>query len=296
MASHLRKVALQRAGYRCSFPECHTPVKTDEGATVLEIAHIVPKYLGGENVPDNFIVLCPNHHRQVDLSPDIYDPDRLRTMREDHEAAVATVISNGELKRREAKLPESSRLTLEIAMDFWEKNKRSGDENLWHEFFKANAHILALTLPGHALQLGNKCFVGGKDIFNRGGGVVDFLYTPKSSEGVTLIEIKTPQTKLLGLEYRNRCYSPSSDLCGSLVQALHYKRLALSNLNELVAHLNPRPSSTTVHSAVVVGNKESLGEDRDMKDSFQLFVSALHGVQIITYDDLFAKVSAVLEL
>lgn len=217
-------------------------------------------------------------------------------MRADHEASVAAEIASGNLESREVNLPKSSRLSLEEAVGFWNKNKRSGNEDVWHEFFVANAHVLALTLPGNALQFGNKCFLGGKDIFNRGGSLVDFIYTPTSCQGVTLFEIKTPQTKLVGSEYRNRCYTPSADLSGSVVQALHYKRLALRHLDELVGHLNPGPSSITVHSAVIVGNRECLGDDRSKKDSFELFVSALRDVQIITYDELFAKVSAVLEL
>jgi len=33
---------------------------------VVEIHHILPRYLGGTDVPSNLILLCPNHHALVD--------------------------------------------------------------------------------------------------------------------------------------------------------------------------------------------------------------------------------------
>lgn len=283
---------MQRAGFRCSFEDCQTPIKTNEGAVVLEIAHILPKFLGGETNLDNLIVLCPTHHRLVDMSEEEFGPEVLRRMRAAHEQRLSLSFSKAQAEPPPSLLPQSTRLSLEQALKFWNDNCDCDDEAVWHQFFVANSHILALSLPGNALQFGNKCFLGGKNIFNRNGSAVDFLYVPETLQGVTLFEIKTPQTRLSGSEYRNR----SPDLAGSVVQCLHYRNLAFRNLDDLVRDLNPKPSSSAVHAAVIVGNSKELSGNDDKQRSFELFKSALRDVQVITYDDLFAKVRAVLEL
>lgn len=44
---------------KCAVPKC----EFDE---VLELHHLVPKYLGGLDDIDNLVCLCPNHHRLFD--------------------------------------------------------------------------------------------------------------------------------------------------------------------------------------------------------------------------------------
>lgn len=34
--------------------------------SIIEICHIIPRYIGGTNEPSNLIVLCPNHHAMFD--------------------------------------------------------------------------------------------------------------------------------------------------------------------------------------------------------------------------------------
>jgi hypothetical protein len=69
--------------------------------------------------------------------------------------------------------------------------------------------------------LKTKCYVGGKDIDNRGGGVLDFIV--KERGNATLIEIKCPTAPLLGAEYRHDVWPPSRELAGACTQALHYR-------------------------------------------------------------------------
>ncbi|WP_448747006.1 Shedu anti-phage system protein SduA domain-containing protein [Agrobacterium cavarae] len=290
----IRSVAMKRAAFRCSFEGCQTPIKTNEGAVVLEIAHILPRSLGGDSSLDNIIVLCPSHHRLVDMSEQEFGPDVLRRMRADHEQRI--LKSAEKTNTPPSLLPQSTKVSLKQALEFWDSNRDCDNEAVWHQFFVTNPHILALSLPGNALQFGDKCFLGGKDLFNHNGSIVDFLYVPETLQGVTLFEIKTPQSPLLGSEYRNRCFPPSLELAGSVVQSLHYRNLAFRHLDELVSGLNPKPSTSAVHAAVIVGNRNVLGGNQDKQRSFELFKAAVRDVQIITYDELFAKVKAVLEL
>ncbi|WP_312403757.1 Shedu immune nuclease family protein [Rhizobium sp.] len=217
-------------------------------------------------------------------------------MRAAHEATLALTFECSEEVIAAPAMPAKAKHTLESALRFWEEQKMCDDEDVWHEFFSANGEILALSLPGSALQIGSKCFVGGKDYLNQGGGITDFIYTPHDYEGVTLVEIKTPETRLIGSQYRNRCFAPSADLSGSVVQALHYKRLAQSDLQKLFERAARKPSFDDIQVAVLVGKSESLDTESEKRRSFQLFKSAVREVQIITYDELFGKVKMILEI
>lgn len=61
-AQQLAKVALlERAGQRCEVCGWGPP-DTIEATRVLQAAHVVPWASGGPTVPENMVLLCPNHH------------------------------------------------------------------------------------------------------------------------------------------------------------------------------------------------------------------------------------------
>jgi len=53
-------------GYRCQFPECTARVQTKSGKDYVEVAHITPIREGGKTILNNLLVLCPNHHKELD--------------------------------------------------------------------------------------------------------------------------------------------------------------------------------------------------------------------------------------
>ena len=90
---------------RCAYPDCRK-VLTKEGnerdgiATVGDIAHIYAHSPDGprphpdglyENADgyDNLILLCPNHHREVDGQPNTYSVAVLQQWKADHERWIA---------------------------------------------------------------------------------------------------------------------------------------------------------------------------------------------------------------
>lgn len=59
-------VAKARAGYRCEMPGCSVPTFVSAtGEAYCEVHHIDPLAEGGEDVIENTICLCPNHHREA---------------------------------------------------------------------------------------------------------------------------------------------------------------------------------------------------------------------------------------
>lgn len=52
--------------YRCQFPGCEIRIQKKDGSFYIEVAHIKPVRRGGKSVIGNLLVLCPNHHKELD--------------------------------------------------------------------------------------------------------------------------------------------------------------------------------------------------------------------------------------
>ena len=106
--SDLKKLWGLSAG-RCNKPDCRKallmdPTEFDDSVVIGEQAHIAPHSAGGprriselpqdaREVYDNMILLCPNHHRQVDGQPNTYTEERLHQWKETHEAWVRDTLT-----------------------------------------------------------------------------------------------------------------------------------------------------------------------------------------------------------
>lgn len=89
------------AAGRCSM--CKTPV-VERDVKIGEMAHIIAKKKGGArgklpvqgdiNGYENLILLCPNHHGEVDGNEDAYPPEILHRLKDEHEAYVRQVFDH----------------------------------------------------------------------------------------------------------------------------------------------------------------------------------------------------------
>lgn len=52
--------------YHCQFPGCTATIIKRNGGLYVEVAHVEPVHKGGQNILGNLIVLCPNHHKELD--------------------------------------------------------------------------------------------------------------------------------------------------------------------------------------------------------------------------------------
>src|SRR5262245_29716000 len=98
------KALLQKSGNRCAFPNCgdvllHDGTDADNQIVLSKIAHIVADSPDGprghypldeqeRNKENNLLLLCAKHHDIIDRQPQFYTVERLRQMKEDHEALV----------------------------------------------------------------------------------------------------------------------------------------------------------------------------------------------------------------
>ena len=170
---------------------------------------------------------------------------------------------------------------------FFEDNIENDDEEEWQKFLTSNQWLISQLFSYPATIYKDKAYVGGKTIFNSDGKVVDYLYRNDLTKNVALVEIKTPQTKLLGRVYRNNIYSISDELSGGVNQILRYKDTLLKNWQELspeqdIIAFNP-------DCILILGNTSELN-DKDKKASFELWRSSLVGVVVLTFDEFKQKI------
>ncbi len=100
------KMLYGRAAARCAFTDCRVDLvlnktKNDKNKQIGEIAHIVAHSPAGpraessyENIDsyDNWILLCPTHHKQVDTHRHTYPTTFLRELKIEHEKWVTECL------------------------------------------------------------------------------------------------------------------------------------------------------------------------------------------------------------
>ena len=132
----------------------------------------------------------------------------------------------------------------------------------------------------------DKAYVGGKNVSNTGGKIVDFLVKNRLTQNAALIEIKTPGTPLSGPKYRG-VYNVSAEVSGALLQILDYKRSLEQHYQSLSLSDDQRFHSFDPRCVVIIGRVSSLNDDEII--SFELFRNQLANAQIISFDELFEK-------
>lgn len=292
------------SGGCCSLETCGRNLSVGDNSFIGEVAMIESMIPGGprhnrdltlENLvsPDNLILLCPTCHRLIDKQPEIYSADWLRNAKKKHLENLRSILSDSETV--EVKFDELTEISLKEAVSVWKANKNNASEEFWQELLTKSPAVLSQIFPHSSFQFGAKCYVGGKNINNRQGNIVDFIYASKHTDNIVLVELKTPTKKLLGSKYRGNCYSISDELSGGIIQVLNYKEQLLKEYYKL----QDEESSFNAFSpkcVVLIGSLELEMDNAIKIKSFELFRNSLSGIQVITFDEIFEKASDVLDL
>jgi hypothetical protein len=184
---------------------------------------------------------------------------------------------------------------LRTAVKEWTASKQSGDEELWQRLLAKHIHVLEQVFSWPVNIIGQKVYVGGKGIDNKGGGLADYLFKNSLTNNVTLVEIKTPQTKLLkSTEYRTGIFNTSDDLTGGVMQVVNYRDSLLKNyqtLNpgELFDAFDPK-------CVVIIGHAGEELDDKSKRKTFELYRNQLSDVTVITYDELVHKTQNLIKV
>ena len=184
---------------------------------------------------------------------------------------------------------------LRKALNVWNDNADKGDESFWQKCFSENPWVISQVFARPVVIMQDQAYVGGKGIEDTGGKMVDFIYRNSLTDNIVLVEIKTPETKLIDVKYRQGVYAVSRELSGAVNQVLTYKDSIQKEFYALSSKSGTRFCSFNPRCALVVGDTKSL-DDKDKKASFELFRAELKDVAIITFDELFAKAEFLLRL
>ncbi len=167
-------------------------------------------------------------------------------------------------------------------------------ESIWQEFLEENAFVLTLAFGYPIVKVGEQVAVGGRRLTGGGETLADFLVKNSRTNSAALIEIKTPQTKLLSsTEYRSGVYAPSSELTGAIAQSLDQKQ----HFEEEFVQLRHNSEASDIESysvqcCLIVG---TLPTEKDKVRSFELFRRDSKSVAIITFNELLDKIRSLRE-
>ena len=170
------------------------------------------------------------------------------------------------------------------------KDEESKKESFWQKEFERNPYILSVAIPNMLQIIECQTYMGGKRIDNRGSSIADFVYE-KGIDNVSIIEIKTPSTKIVEeVKYRDNVYAPSQELTSSIVQVKEQKDSFMKDYNSIWRRSYEEGinfKAFDLKCYLIIGNTSDLNAKQI--ESFNLFRNELRTVEIITYDELISK-------
>lgn len=173
-------------------------------------------------------------------------------------------------------------------------NLGNGSEEFWQKLFTDYQWILSQVFSAPCTLLEGKAYVGGKALNNSGGNVCDFLYQNKLTNNVTLIEIKTPLTDLLGKLYRghepeNAVYSLSKEMSGAVNQVLNYRDTLIKDYYSISRRSTVDFEALSPKCVVVIGKVAEL-DTSGKRSTFEHYRNNLSDVTVVTFDELLQRV------
>lgn len=186
--------------------------------------------------------------------------------------------------------------SLHRSIGVWESNKSNNNEEFWQQELLKDTFLLTQLFTYPVVLVKQKAYVGGKTYDNSNGKIVDFLLKNEITNNAALIEIKAPTTFLMGKEYR-QIYSASADISGSIVQVADYVDTINKSYYALTSGENGVFDTFKPRAVIIAGNASEEFKDNPVKrKSFELYRNSLKDVEIITFDELFGKISSLILL
>ncbi len=168
-------------------------------------------------------------------------------------------------------------------------SSKNDNEKDWQRFFGKNSWILNHLFPFEVILREQEAYVGGKTLENKDGRIVDFLFSNGFQDNFAILEIKTHKKELLkNNPYRKPdVFSYSDDLSGGISQCLDQKDVFIKDFGGKERIIDPR-------CILVIGQKEELSEHQSK--CFELLRSNQKNVEVITFDELHAKLKGLLNV
>ena len=191
----------------------------------------------------------------------------------------------------------------EKLIEFYNALSNRKEENWWQDFFEQNKWIFGYGLNYQILrQEQSQPHYSGQRVNGKGGQKGDYLTSTLGDINFTvLVEIKTPKTPLLqGIkEIRNGAWSLSKNLTDAISQIE-------ANIYTWEKYGSEQPDNRdklekdniyTVQpkGIIVIGLLSEFTKDRNKRETFQRFRKSIHGIDIITFDELYERANFIVE-
>jgi hypothetical protein len=176
-------------------------------------------------------------------------------------------------------------------------------ESEWQDFFENNKWIFGYGLNYQILrQEQSQPHYGGDKLDRSGGQRGDFLtYSHGNLSFTVLVEIKTPNTPLLqgNEEIRNGAWSLSKQLTDAISQIeanIEMWEQRGSHKDENRDRLESENIFTVKPKGIIViGTLNELQGERSKHRTFQRFINSIHGIEILTFDQLYQRAKFIVE-
>lgn len=181
----------------------------------------------------------------------------------------------------------------------WSKNQSNGSEAYWQKLLFSHPFALSQLFAAPVVVHGQSFLVGGVRAGGKRGKIADYLLRNQLTDAAVIVELKTPTTKLLGRQYRNDVFAPSQDLSGAIQQVLEQRAQFMKDMKTHQSELEigePRVEVVEPHCVVVVGHAAAELDTRARRRSFETYRGELRTVKVVTFDELFAKLSGLVSL
>ena len=170
-----------------------------------------------------------------------------------------------------------------------EANMDSGGEReYWHPFLKKYNWILSQLFIAPYILFEDEFYVGGKRYDRKGGTSTDFGAKNIQTGNCAIIEIKDAKQPIIS-SYRQQEYRISDELAGGISQVLKQKDLLYKEYwgNARYEDGALMFKASNIKSILIIGKTpKEYGE----VEAFEMFRNELRGVEIITFDELLAKI------
>jgi hypothetical protein len=247
------------------------------------------------DTPDKHFSLIPYAAEQIAAALTKHDPETVTAvlrLLSAHQGLRLSEADADEVLRRRARLEE-----------FGHGLHEKWDEPLWKEFFDRNKWIFGYGLDYRILRIEHsQAHVSGTGLSGTGGKIPDYaVSTSGDARFMVFVEIKTAETLLLGgsKPQRNGAWKLSRPLVDGLTQVqacIHEWNGHGSKQDDNMEEMRIKNIRSIQPKAIlVIGCLAEIKETLTKVSTFELFRQSLHGVEIITFDELYERAKFIVE-
>lgn len=180
--------------------------------------------------------------------------------------------------------------------------EQSTNEKWWQDFFEKNKWIFGYGLNYQILrQEQSQPVYGGTRLNGRGGQKGDYLTSTVGDINFTvLVEIKTPDIPLIqgSKEIRSGAWSLSKDLTDALAQIQSnidmWNKQGSTQVDNRDKLEKENVYTVQPKGIIVIGQLNQL-DNRSKRETFQRFRKSLHGIDILTFDELLNRAKFIVD-